>query len=66
MTEMNFEITGPNMTLVADRAVERAIAAVSEQAFKDCNFYCKQDTGALIESSLIHTSGKEGPAKKSL
>lgn len=34
--------------------------AVSEQALKDCNYYCKQDTGALISSSLIHSDLNNG------
>lgn len=55
MTEISVEIQGPNMRLVADRAMERAIAAVAEQALKDCNFYCKQDTETLIKSSLTHS-----------
>lgn len=63
MTETPFEIRGPNMTLIADRAMERAVAAVSEQALKDCNYYCKQNMGALIESSLIHSDIGKGVLK---
>lgn len=37
-----------------------AIEAVSQQALQDCNFYCKQDTSALINSSLIHSDTREG------
>ena len=47
----------------ADVAMGKAIAATSEQALKDCNFYCKQDTGALIQSSLIHSDIDGGVLK---
>ncbi len=63
MTEFSVEIQGPNMRLAADRALERAIAAVSEQALKDCNYYCKQDMGALIQSSLTHSNFEKGELK---
>ena len=47
----------------ADVAMGKAIAATSEQALKDCNFYCKQDYGALIESSHIHSDIDGGVLK---
>lgn len=46
-----------------ERATQAAIAATSQQALKDCNFYCKQDTGALIQSSLIHSDIDGGVLK---
>lgn len=46
-----------------ERATQSAIAATSQQALKDCNFYCKQDTGALIQSSLIHSDIDGGVLK---
>lgn len=46
-----------------EQATQRAIAATSQQALKDCNFYCKQDTGALIQSSLIHSDIDGGVLK---
>lgn len=30
------------------------------QILRDCNMYCKEDTGALIASSLIHSDLKNG------
>ena len=30
------------------------------QILRDCNLYCKEDTGMLILSSLIHSRLKEG------
>lgn len=46
-----------------ERATQRAIAMTSEQALKDCNFYCKQDTGALIDSTNIHSDIDGGVLK---
>ena len=45
------------------QATRKAIAMTSEQALKDCNYYCKQDTGALIQSSLIHSDIDGGVLK---
>lgn len=46
-----------------ERATQAAIALTSQQALRDCNFYCKQDTGALIQSSLIHSDIDGGVLK---
>lgn len=43
-----------------DSAWEKGLAMLSSQILKDCNFYCKKDTGALINSSLIHSDLKRG------
>ena len=45
------------------QATMKAIAMTSEQALKDCNYYCKQDTGALIQSSHIHSDIDGGVLK---
>lgn len=61
---MNYEIAvHMNTDADFDAALDFAISAVSSQALKDCNFYCKQDTGALIQSSLIHSDFKTGELK---
>ena len=39
---------------------ERTLPALSEQILKDCNEYCKEDTGALIASSLLHSRPEKG------
>lgn len=52
---VDVQINGPDMSIVADRAMRAALFAVAEQALGDCNFYCKQDTNALIGSSVIHS-----------
>lgn len=43
-----------------DDAVQFGIFITSEQALKDCNYYCKQDTSTLINSSLIHSTPETG------
>lgn len=57
MSDVNvrFDIRGPDMRVVADKALKKAIAATAIQALKDCNKYCKFDYGGLIFSSVIHT-----------
>jgi hypothetical protein len=49
-----------NDTGQLDKAAEFGIFAASEQALKDCNYLCKQDTSALINSSLIHSEPEKG------
>ena len=33
---------------------EQGLAMLSSQILRDCNQYCKEDSGALISSSMIH------------
>lgn len=37
-----------------------ALCVVSEQVLKDCNYYCKQDQGTLISSSITHSQPEKG------
>lgn len=48
----------PEETIEA--AKEFGIHTVGQQALQDCNFYCKQDTSTLINSSLIHSEPQKG------
>jgi hypothetical protein len=41
-------------------AWDKGLAILSEEILNDCNQYCKEDTGALIASSLIHSVPAEG------
>lgn len=43
-----------------DNAWESGLEMLSSQILRDCNKYCKQDTGMLIMSSLIHSDLKKG------
>lgn len=42
---------------VLDKAVERALFAAQEQIKTDCNYYCRQDQGTLIDSSATQVRG---------
>lgn len=53
--DIRSSVTGADVS----QATRKAIAMTSEQALKDCNYYCKQDYGALIESSHVHQSDIE-------
>lgn len=39
---------------------KKAQYAMSTQALKDCNYYCKQDQDGLIGSSIIHSDLENG------
>ena len=41
-------------------AFEKGLPILSEEILNGCNQYCKEDTGALIASSLIHSVPDEG------
>ena len=43
-----------------DDAWESGLEMLSSQILKDCNLYCKEDTGMLIMSSFIHSELKKG------
>lgn len=41
-------------------AWEAGLPILSEEILADCNEYCKEDTGTLIQSSLIHSQLDKG------
>lgn len=43
-----------------ENATEKGLAMLSSQILRDCNYFCKQDQGGLIASSLMHSRLKEG------
>ena len=43
-----------------DQAWERGRQMLSSEILRDCNRYCKEDTGILIASSLTHSDLKQG------
>ena len=43
-----------------DNTWENGLEMLSTQILKDCNMYCKEDTGMLIMSSYIHSDLKHG------
>lgn len=46
-----------------EQAWNETLYPVSEQALKDCNELCKQDQGALIASSQVHSDLPNGLLK---
>ena len=56
--DMSTHFTGISGMVAA--ASERAVEATAQQVLMDCNFYCKEDTGALIDSSLIWSETNKG------
>ena len=45
---------------VVRTAWDKGLPLLSSEILNDCNQYCKEDTGTLIASSLIHSKLKEG------
>jgi hypothetical protein len=41
-------------------AFQNALPQLSEEILNDCNQFCKEDTGTLIASSLVHSRPQEG------
>ena len=51
----------PNkVTTTVQTAWKSGLPHLSEEILADCNELCKEDTGALIQSALIHSRPKEG------
>ena len=38
----------------------KSLPLLSEEVLNDCNQYCKEDTGMLIASSLVHSRLQDG------
>ena len=43
-----------------DNAWDSGLEMLSSEILRDCNKYCKEDTGMLIMSSFIHSDLKKG------
>ena len=43
-----------------DNTWSNGLEMLSSQILRDCNMYCKEDTGMLIMSSFIHSDLKKG------
>ena len=57
---VKFKINARSIQVKMDNAWESGIEMLASQIFKDCNRYCKEDTGMLIISSYIHSDLKKG------
>ena len=45
---------------IIDNTWTNGLEMLSSQVLRDCNLYCKEDTGMLIMSSYIHSRLNEG------
>ena len=54
------KIDGDKIHYKIDRAIKSGMGMLSSQILKDCNKYCKEDTGMLIVSSYIHSDLDNG------
>lgn len=43
-----------------ENAFKASLPILSEEILNDCNVYCKEDSGMLIQSSLAHSLPREG------
>lgn len=43
-----------------DNHYDNHMEMLASQILRDCNMYCKEDTGMLIMSSIIHSDLKKG------
>lgn len=57
---VRINISADKITAKIDNAWETGREMLCSQILKDCNKYCKEDTGMLIMSSLIHSRLKDG------
>lgn len=57
---VRIEINENTIRAKIDNAWESGLEMLSSQILKDCNLYCKEDTGMLIMSSYIHSELKKG------
>lgn len=59
---MSVRITINENTIQAkiDNTWKNGLEMLSSEILRDCNRYCKEDTGMLIMSSYIHSRLKEG------
>lgn len=57
---VRISINGSKIQAKIDNTWKNGLEMLSSQILKDCNRYCKEDTGMLIMSSYIHSRLDEG------
>lgn len=57
---VKINISKSAVTAKVTGAFQSALPQLSEEILNDCNQYCKEDTGTLIASSLVHSRPQEG------
>ncbi len=59
---MNVKITTNReaIKLKINKAKGKALTITSNEALKDCNYYCKEDQEGLIDSSIVASEPEKG------
>ena len=57
---VRIEVNENSIKAKIDNTWQSGLEMLSSQILRDCNMYCKEDTGMLIMSSYIHSRLKEG------
>ena len=57
---VKFDIDTHGIKVKMDNAWKTGLEMLSSQILRDCNEFCKEDTGMLIISSYIHSDLKNG------
>lgn len=57
---VKININADSIKATIDQTWETGLEMISSQILKDCNEFCKEDTGMLIISSYIHSDLKKG------
>lgn len=57
---VKIQISPQKIQVKVKQAWKNGLPQLSEEILGECNAYCKEDTGTLIESSLIHSRLSEG------
>ena len=57
---VKIKISESGIKATIDNTFANAREMICTQILRDCNRYCKEDTGMLIMSSLIHSRLKDG------
>ena len=57
---VKINIDGDKIKYKIDRTVKNGIGMLSSEILRDCNKFCKEDTGMLIVSSYVHSRLNEG------
>lgn len=57
---MRFNVSKAKIEAKVADAFDKGLPELAEEILSDCNRYCKEESGTLIKSSLIHSIPKQG------
>ena len=57
---VRIDINADKIKYKIDRTIKNGMGMLSSEILRDCNKYCKEDTGMLMISSYIHSRLDEG------